>query len=58
MNKQLVLWSIIAVWIISILFCIAGQLLGELVSEEAVEWTIIAVIIVASKVTLTQCLLT
>ena len=55
-NKKLVLWSIVAVWVIAILLCVAGQLLGELVPEHAVEWAMIAVVAVASKANVTQCL--
>lgn len=50
------LWSIVVVWVVAVLLCVGGQLMGELISEEVVEWTLIAVIAVASKANVTQCL--
>lgn len=55
-NRKLVLWSIGVVWVVAVLLCVGGQLLGELISEQVVEWTLIAVIAVASKANVTQCL--
>ena len=55
-NRKLALWSIVVVWILAVLLGLGGQLLGGFISEQAVEWTLIVVIALASKAYVTQCL--